>query len=144
MWAGRPTMVGRRVSLPEPLRRSLRDTFGERFHDVIDEVRVFEHSWIAWAHARAMATTRRRRIYLRHDADAFFADPVLVLHEYFHVLRQWETRDLSVWRYVREWLRRGYFDNRYEVEARMFASVQQPRFRERLARHRSEDERRLA
>lgn len=134
----RPAFGGRRVDLPEPLRRTLRDTFGERFHDVIDAVRVIEYSWFAWAHVRAMATTRRRRIYLRGDAATFFADPVLVLHEYFHVLRQWETRDLSVWRYVREWAKRGYFDNRYEVEARMFAAVQHPRFRERLANHRRE------
>jgi hypothetical protein len=125
--------MGRRVTLPEPLRRTLRDTFGE----IVDEVEIIERSWFAWAHVRAIATTRRRRIYLRHDANRFFADPELVLHEYFHVVRQWETRDLSVWRYVREWLRHGYFRNRYEVEARSFASVQRGRFCQLLANYES-------
>jgi hypothetical protein len=47
-----------------------------------------------------------------------------VLHEYFHVLRQWNAGTLTVGRYVWEALRRGYRRNRYEVEARAFARDQ--------------------
>ncbi len=69
------------------------------------------------------------------SAEAFFGNPEIVLHEFFHVLRQWETRELSVMRYVIEWLRRGYWDNRYEIEAREFAADQLHRFRAMLSRH---------
>ena len=43
-----------------------------------------------------------------------------MLHEYFHVLRQWNPGTLTTWRYVVESLKRGYRGNRYEVEARAF------------------------
>jgi hypothetical protein len=52
-----------------------------------------------------------------------------VLHEYFHVVRQWQPRRLTIWRYLVESLRRGYWLNRFEIEAREFASAQTPRFR---------------
>jgi len=44
-----------------------------------------------------------------------------MLHEYCHVLRQWQTGSLTVPRYLIECLRRGYWNNRFEVEARQFA-----------------------
>ena len=44
-----------------------------------------------------------------------------MLHEFFHVLAQWNARRLTTWRYVVESLRHGYVANRYEVEARAFA-----------------------
>jgi TonB family protein len=99
------------------------------------DVRIIEHSWFARLHGRMIATTRRRRIYLRGSAESFFENPEIVLHEFFHVMRQWETRELSVMRYVIEWLRRGYWDNRYEIEAREFAADQLHRFRAMLSRH---------
>jgi hypothetical protein len=52
-----------------------------------------------------------------------------VLHEYFHVLRQWRPRRLTLIRYVLEWLRRGYWRNRFEVEAREFAALHRERLR---------------
>ncbi|MDE2261302.1 MAG: DUF4157 domain-containing protein, partial [Gammaproteobacteria bacterium] len=87
----------------------------------VSQVRIVEHSLYARLHPGAIATTRRRRIYLRGSAQEFFADPGLMLHEYCHVLKQWETGDLTIARYCREWLRRGYWNNRFEVEARAFA-----------------------
>ena len=54
---------------------------------------VVEHSIYARLHYRIKATTRRRRIYLVGSARAFFADPALMLHEYCHVMRQWEPLD---------------------------------------------------
>ena len=86
-------------------------------------VRVIEHSWFCRLHGRAVATTRRRRIYLRGSAADFFADPWLMLHEYCHVIRQWQPGSLTVARYLAECLRRGYWNNRFEVEARAFADL---------------------
>lgn len=113
--------MGRRVELPPEMRATLSRVFDG---DDVDRVEIIEHSWFAWSHLRALATTRRRRIYLRGSAADFFADGEFVLHEYFHVLRQWEPRRLTVWRYLVEWLRRGYWRNRFEVEARAFAAAQ--------------------
>ena len=109
--------IGRKVALPGSLLSALEDVLGES----VSRVRIVEHSIYARLHPRAIATTRRRRIYLRGSAQAFFDDLWLVLHEYCHVLRQWETGDLTIARYCREWLRHGYWGNRYEVEARAFA-----------------------
>ncbi len=105
------------MALPGSLRRALEAIFGES----VSGVRIIEHSWYLRLHPRAIATTRRRRIYLRGSAQDFFDDPWLMLHEFYHVLKQWEPGELTVMRYCLEWLRRGYRDNRFEVEARAFA-----------------------
>ena len=110
---------------PAPLLVALREIFGEP----VDHVRVIEHSLYARLHFGARATTRRNRILLRDSAAAFWSDPDLVLHEYFHVLRQWQPRRLTIWRYVVESLRRGYWLNRFEIEAREFAKAHTPRLR---------------
>jgi len=89
--------------MPGELRAALRELFDDRF----DEVEVVEHSWYARLHAGARATTRRNRILLRGSAQEFFADPALVLHEYFHVLRQWNRGRLSIVRYLAESLHRA-------------------------------------
>jgi hypothetical protein len=87
----------------------------------IAQVAVIEHSRLARLHGRAVATTRRRRIYLRGSAADFFANPWLMLHEYCHVLRQWEPGTLTLARYLLECARHGYWNNVFEVEARAFA-----------------------
>ena len=74
-------------------------------------------------HWRAIATTRPNRIYLRGSGKEFFADGPLVLHEYFHVIRQWGPGDLTIPRYLLECFRRGYWDNRYEMEAREYTAI---------------------
>jgi len=107
------------VALPGSLLTALEAVLGES----VSQVLVIEHSLYARLHHRAIATTRRRRIYLRGSAQAFFDDPLLVLHEYCHVVRQWETGELTIARYCLEWLRRGYWNNRFEVEARAFAQA---------------------
>jgi hypothetical protein len=109
--------IGRKVALPGSLRTALEDVFGEP----LSHVRITEYSLYARMHPYTIATTRRRRIYLRDCAADFFDDPWLLLHEYYHVLRQWETRDLTIVRYCLEWLRHGYYYNRFEIEARDFA-----------------------
>jgi hypothetical protein len=127
-------IFGRKVATPGYVRASLEPLLGAS----VVEVEVVEHSLFAWLHVRAVATTRRRRIYLRGDAQSFFDDPKLVLHEYFHVLKQWEPRELTVWRYLVETFRRGYWDNRFEIAAREFADDENYRFRALLARNRAQ------
>ena len=52
-----------------------------------------------------------------------------MLHEYFHVLRQWNPGRMSRRRYLVEWRRRGYWHNRYERQARRFVALRLPAFR---------------
>lgn len=105
------------MTLPDSLRGALEAVIGEP----VAHVRIIEHSLYARLHHRAIATTRRRRIYLRDSARDFFEDPWLMLHEYCHVLKQWEPGHLTIIRYCLECLRNGYWNNHFEVEARAFA-----------------------
>jgi hypothetical protein len=116
-------LFGRSVPVPPAVLAALESVFGER----VDYVRVVEHSRFARLHSCDHATTRRRRIYLRGSAADFFSNPELMLHEYCHVAKQWEPRRLTVWRYLLESLRRGYWQNRFEIEAREFARVHRGR-----------------
>jgi hypothetical protein len=120
---------GRAAEVPQPVRQALERLLGAD----IAEIKVIEHSWFVRLHGPAVATTRRRRIYLRGSAADFFADPWLMLHEYCHVVNQWQCGRLTVPRYLAEWLRRGYWDNRFEVEAREFADLHVASLRALLA-----------
>jgi hypothetical protein len=120
---------GRIVRIPAALAIALENIFGEP----VAHVRVMEHSLYARLHLGALATTRRGRIYLAADAASFWRDPELLLHEYFHVLRQWQPGRLTVIRYLIECARRGYWLNAYEIEARAFAATHAPRLRRLLA-----------
>jgi hypothetical protein len=113
------------VPMPGPLRALLVELFGER----VDGVRIVENSLLNWLHFAPRAVTRRNCILLRGDRQAFWDDPELVVHEYYHVLRQWHDGYLTVPRYVAESCLRGYWNNCYEIEARAFAA----RFRHRYA-----------
>ena len=64
----------------------------------------------------------------------FFADPPLMLHEYYHVLRQWNRGRLTLAGYLREWWRVGYWSNRYERQARRFVDLRLPALHEWLDR----------
>ena len=114
--------------MPAALRSALVELLG----DEVDGVEIVEHSRYARLHAGARATTRRNRILLPGSAAQFFADPELVLHEYFHVLRQWNRGRMSIASYLGEWLRRGYRDNRYERQARRYARLALPALLSRL------------
>ena len=118
-----------RELVPAPVRAALEQVFGEP----VDDVELVEHSWYARLHRGARATTRRNRILLPGSVAEFLADPDLVLHEYYHVLRQWNRGRLSIARYLGEWLRRGYLGSRYEREARRYARTRLGRYL-RLAR----------
>jgi len=121
--------IAREAAVPQPLQHALERLLGAR----IAHVKVIEHSWFVRLHGRAVATTRPRRIYLRGSAAEFFANPWLVLHEYCHVIRQWQCGRLTVRRYLRECLQRGYWNNRFEVEAREFADLNVASLRALLA-----------
>jgi len=112
-------LFGRSIPVPEAVGAALELLFGES----IGHVRVIEYSLFARLHVSNNATTRRRRIYLRGSAADFFKNPSLMLHEYCHVLKQWEPRTLTVRRYLLESARRGYWNNRFEIEARAFADA---------------------
>jgi hypothetical protein len=105
--------------MPVELRQALTELFG----DSVDDVELHERSWFARLHRGARATTRRNTIYLRGTLAEFFASPELMLHEYFHVLRQWNRGRMSLWDYLVEWSRRGYWHNRYERQARRFVAL---------------------
>jgi hypothetical protein len=100
----------------------MRATLCALFGSEVDDVRIVERSVFNLLHGRPLAVTRRGCIYLRGTAAEFFANPELVLHEYFHVLRQWAGGELTVLRYLTRCLRWGYWNNPFEIEARSFAA----------------------
>lgn len=112
-------MIGRRYILPLEVKAALERVFAEPVGDII----VIEHSLYARAHLGMSATTRLNRILLAGSGAQFVASPDLLLHEYFHVVRQWRTGYLTRWRYLMESMRRGYTGNRYEREARAFTAA---------------------
>jgi hypothetical protein len=126
---------------PAGVATALAGIFGA---DALAAVQVRERVWWLKPLPWIRAITGPGRIWLRGSADNFFADPELVLHEYCHVLEQWDRRRLSVLRYLGESLRRGYWQNRFEVEARRFAARELPGFETRLAEARRLAEDRLA
>jgi hypothetical protein len=119
-----------RERMPAELRRALTEVFGP----AADEVVLRERSLFARLHRGVRATTRRNTIYLRGSLDEFFADPELMLHEYFHVLRQWNRGRMTLWRYLVESWHRGYWQNRYERQARRFARMRLAAFRRAVPR----------
>jgi hypothetical protein len=56
-----------------------------------------------------------------------------MLHEYWHVIKQWEPRTLTIRSYLAECMRKGYWNNRFEVEARAFADAHAYRLRSMLS-----------
>src|SRR5258708_40279453 len=111
-------LFGSRYVLPRSAVAALEQVFAEPVGGVV----VIEHSRYARLHRGMCATTRPNLILLAISGAAFVADPELLLHEYFHVLCQWRTGHLTRWRYVVQSARCGYWNNRYEREAREFAA----------------------
>ena len=125
--------VGNRCYPPKDVQLALESLFGES----VSQIKVVQYSIFVRFHWRAIATTRRNRIYLRGSGKEFFSDGPLLLHEYFHVIRQWGTGDMTIPRYLLECFRRGYWDNRFEVEAREFTDSEIFRYRALLAQNRT-------
>ena len=112
-------MIGRRFFLPREINAALEQVFAEPVAGIV----VIENSLYARAHLGMRATTRPNRIFLARGGALLVADPELLLHEYFHVVRQWRAGHLTRWRYLTESVRRGYWANRYEREAREFTAA---------------------
>jgi hypothetical protein len=115
---------------PAAISTALSEIFGEP----VEHVRVVERSIYCALHMGARATTRRNRILLRHSAAEFWKDADLILHEYFHVLRQWQPGRLTIWRYLVDSLLHGYVNNVFEIEARAFARLHRERLQQLLDR----------
>ncbi len=127
-WLGSQRLFGRGYVLPEPVAAALQHVFGEP----VGWVRIIEHSPYARIHLGMSATTRPGRILLSISGAEFVANPEFLLHEYFHVLRQWGRGRLTRWRYLTESARHGYWANVYEREAREFAAAASERYRRYL------------
>jgi hypothetical protein len=112
-------MIGRRFVLPAAVAAALERVFEEP----VDRIIVIERSSYAKLHRGMRATTRPDRILLAMSGAEFAANPELLLHEYYHVLCQWRSGYLTRWRYALECVRYGYWDNRYEQEAREFTAA---------------------
>jgi hypothetical protein len=117
-------VIGRRYAIPHPTRLALERVFEAPVEGII----VIENSLYARAHLGMCATTRPNRILLAGSGAEFAANPELLLHEYFHVIRQWRPGHLTRWRYLMESACRGYRANRYEQAAREFAATSRDRF----------------
>lgn len=109
---------GQRYILPERVSVALEQIFEEP----VGAIKVIEYSRYARAHLGMTATTRPDLILLAISGREFVANPELLLHEYYHVLRQWGTGRLTRWRYLVESARSGYWQNRFEREARDFSA----------------------
>ena len=71
--------------------------------------------------ASYIATTRKNRIIIKIPCNDFLTDSSTLLEEYYHVLRQWNTGRLTRLGYALEYLKHGYDNNIYEIEAKKFA-----------------------
>ena len=98
------------------------------FGEPVSAVVVIENSRYARAHLGMRATTRPNRILLGISGAEFIRNSDMVLHEYFHVLRQWRPGHLTRWRYLKEAVRHGYWANCYEREARAFTAASQAQY----------------
>jgi hypothetical protein len=122
-------VIGCRYVLPRAVATALAKVFEES----VDGVIVIERSRYAKLHRGMTATTRPNRILLAISGAEFAARPELLLHEYYHVLCQWQTGYLTRWRYVVESVQCGYWQNRYEQEAREFMLANVAQYREYLS-----------
>jgi hypothetical protein len=108
------TLIGRRIQLPP----TLLDRYPElgRVDWRRGGVPVVVAGW--FLHGSAAAITLWRTVFLSPTA---LLEAELLLHEFRHV-QQFETDVTFPLRYLWESARRGYFANRYEVDAREYAA----------------------
>lgn len=107
--------IGRRIALPEPIR--VRYPELRRVQWRRGGAPVYVAGWFL-GRGSAAAITLWRVVFL---APTVALDPELLLHELRHV-EQFESSITFPLRYLWESVRRGYFENRYEADARAFAA----------------------
>lgn len=89
------------------------------------KVHIRERSWLAKLAARRLgyqqiAMVVGRTIYLHNSSrSSFLQNRRWLIHELKHV-EQWQQHGYPgfLWKYLREYMRNGYYYNKYEVEAR--------------------------
>jgi hypothetical protein len=108
-------LAGRAEPLPPELLDRYPELHGARFRRGGLPLRV--GGWCLGA-ATVSGITLWRTIWLDHDAPL---DPGLLLHELRHV-HQFQATPLFPLAYAWESLRRGYHQNRFEADARAFAT----------------------
>lgn len=108
-------LIGSPIELPAPLVERYPELAGAHWRRGGALVRV--GGWFLGQRSVA-AITLWRVVWLAPDV-AFAAE--LLLHELRHV-HQFEASVAFPFLYVWESLRRGYFDNRYEADARAYAA----------------------
>lgn len=97
------------------LPASLTNALEELFSEPVSNIKVVERSRYAALHGKILATTRKEVILLNMDGDVFSQLPELVLHEYYHVVKQWRHGELTALNYMIECAKNGYINNKYEV-----------------------------
>ena len=92
----------------------------------VNKVRIKENSWVAKLAARKLrysqvAIVLGNTVHLHNTTKAhFMANRRWVIHELKHVEQFQEHGFVGfLWKYVVEYARNGYFQNKYEVEARL-------------------------
>ena len=89
------------------------------------KVRIKENSWVAKLAARKMKADKAAIVFGNtihlHDIsrNQFLIDSDWVCHELKHV-EQYQQNGFAVFicKYLLEWIKNGYYNNRFEVEAR--------------------------
>ena len=109
------TMIGRRVTLPAEVLMRYPELEGVEWRSGGLPVNVA--GWFLGQRSAA-AITLWRTVFLSPSARV---DAELLLHEFRHV-QQFEASVTFPLRYLWESVRRGYFANRYEVDAREYAA----------------------
>ncbi|ANB16288.1 RHS repeat-associated core domain-containing protein [Dokdonella koreensis] len=117
---GNPVMFTDPLGLA-PASGAMADCLSKIFGESVSSVNVRNKMFVT----NDFVTTRRNSIRLPPtlSVSEFFADQGLVLHEYYHVLRQWNTGQLTRRGYLREVSRSGSWadGNRFEDAAKAFS-----------------------
>ena len=108
-------LVGDHLELPETISSRWPELAELRFRRGGLPLRV--GGWML-GQATVAAITLGRTIFL---APGTRLDPELLLHEFRHV-EQFAERKTFAFRYIWESMRRGYYANRYEADARSYAA----------------------
>jgi hypothetical protein len=108
-------LIGQPLPLPERIAREYPELNGVRLRRGGLPPRI--GGWMLGRATVAAITLRRTIFFGSHTS----VDAALLLHEFRHVEQFLERRSFPV-RYIWESLRRGYHQNRYEVDARTYAA----------------------
>lgn len=95
----------------------------------MQQVEVHDHSALPDLFTGGLTFTLPGHIFVPGKCGEFWVDPELVLHEYYHVVDQWDTERMRLDGYLAEGARQGlggrdpHGNNRFEDEAEFFAKT---------------------